>query len=66
MVRVYDNWDNECVIFEGDAEELLFEVGSDLDIEELEDVLNNLDTQKVGSVIDFRNWTIEKIANIID
>lgn len=66
MVRVYDNWDNECVIFEGDAEELLFEVGSDLDIEELEDVLNDLDTQKVGSVIDFRNWTIEKIANIYD
>lgn len=64
MIRVYN--ENENIIFEGDAEDfLLFEVNDEY-IDELEDNLNYLDTQKVGSMISFNYLTIEKIANIID
>lgn len=62
MIRVYEN---EEVIFEGDAEEFLFEV-DDVYVDELEYELNELDTQNVGYMIDYNNLTIEKIANIID
>lgn len=71
MIRVYEN---DEVVFEGDAEEFLFGVDDEY-TDELEDTLNYLDSQKVGSMISFnyvgsmiglKYWSIEKIGNIID